>query len=341
MQSDVKIAIIPDTNVFVYSKKKINDLSRLPLEEYYKILKTLELNDLTYEVNIFFPEIVLLELLHHLELKLNNKCRDLEKFESEFKNFEEIIIINNDLNIKNVCENLKKYYFDELNIIPIPDDDILLFNKVLEMSINKKPPFIGGSSDKGFKDAILFLSLLKFAEDNKYDKYVLFSEDKGFSNNIKELQDEFKNHLTNFRKHDIYNELVIIKNKNINSYINMEFKLFTDLKEYISNNFFKILEKKYEKASAINFSINSYEIDSFEILEDDTGIHQYDNNEFEVEFFLDIWFYCSEEYSYRSRSIFDDEETTTVNQCESYIFQKENDEWIYDLNSQSYDIDFD
>ena len=43
MQSDVKIAIIPDTNVFTYSKKRINDLSRLPLDEYYKILKTLEL----------------------------------------------------------------------------------------------------------------------------------------------------------------------------------------------------------------------------------------------------------------------------------------------------------
>lgn len=341
MQSDVKIAIIPDTNVFTYSKKRINDLSRLPLDEYYKILKTLELNDLTYEVNIFFPEIVLLELLHHLELKLNNKCRDLENFEKEFKNFEEITIINNDLNIKKVCENLKKYYFEELSIIPIPSDGNLLFNKILDMSINKKPPFIKGSSDKGFKDAILFLSLLKFAEDNNYDKYVLFSNDNGFSNNMKELQYEFKNHLASFRKHDIYNDLVIIKNKNINSYINTEFKLFTDLKDYIANNFFKILEKKYEEASVINIDINSYEIDSFEILEDDTDIHQYDNNEFEVEFFLDIWFYCPNDYSHRFRSIFDDEGTKTVNQNESYIFRKENDEWNYYLNSRGYDIDFD
>lgn len=341
MQSDVKIAIIPDTNVFTYSKKRINDLSRLPLDEYYKILKTLELNDLTYEVNIFFPEIVLLELLHHLELKLNKKCKDLENFEKEFKNFEEITIINNELNIKKVCENLKKYYFEELNIIPIPSDGNLLFNKILDKSINKKPPFIESSSDKGFKDAILFLSLLKFAEDNKYDKYVLFSNDNGFSNNIKELQDEFKNHLASFRQRDIYNDLVIIKNKNINSYINTEFKLFTDLKEYIANNFFKILEKKYEGASVINMDINSYEIDSFEILEDDTDIHQYDNNEFEVEFFLDIWFYCPKEYSYRFRSIFDDEDTKTINQSESYIFRKENDEWNYYLNSRGYDIDFD
>lgn len=109
---------------------------------------------------------------------------------------------------------------------------------------------------------------------------MLFSNDNGFSNNIIELQDEFKNHLTSFRKCDIYNDLVIIKNKNINSYINTEFKLFTDLKEYIANNFFRILEKKYEEASVINMDINSYEIDSFEILEEDTDIHQYGNNEF-------------------------------------------------------------
>lgn len=81
MYSDVKIAIIPDTNVFTYSENKINDLSKLPLDEYYKILKKLELNDLTYEVTILFPEIVLLELLHHLELKLIKKCNDLKKFE--------------------------------------------------------------------------------------------------------------------------------------------------------------------------------------------------------------------------------------------------------------------
>ena len=77
------------------------------MDEYYKILRTLELNNLTYEVSIFFPEILLLELLHHLESKLNKKCRDLENFKHEFKNFEEITIINNNFNIKKFCENLK------------------------------------------------------------------------------------------------------------------------------------------------------------------------------------------------------------------------------------------
>ena len=341
MQSDVKIAIIPDTNVFTYGKKKVTDLSKLPLDEYYKILKTLELNDLNYEVSIYFPEIVLLELLHHLELKLIKRCSDLEKLESEFRNFEEITIINDNFDIKKYCENLKEYYFKELNVIPIPSDGNAIFKEILDMSIYKKPPFIEGSSDKGFKDAILFLSLLKFAENNIYDKYILFSNDKGFLNNIHVLQEEFKDYLTNFRKYGIYNKLLIIKNKNINSYINDEFELFTDLKDYISNNFFKILEKRYEEAITIDMDFTiDFEIDSFEILGEDTDIHQYDDNEFEVEFFLDIWIYCPKEYSYRFQSS-DEEHTKTINQCESYLFRKENDKWIYELNSSSYDINFD
>ena len=340
MQSDVKIAIILDTNVFTYSRKRINDLSQLPLDDYYKILKTLELNDLMDEITIFFPEIVLLELLHHLEIKLLNKCNVLEKIQFELQNFEEITIENNNLDIENFCENLKNKYFEELNIIPIPDDRNKLFNEILDMSINKNPPFVEGSSDKGFKDAILFLSLLKFAEDNKFNQYILFSKDGGFLNNIKELQEKFKKHLNNFRNYDDYNELIIIKNKNINSYINGEFNLFTALNKYISTNFFKILEKMYERATVINFGLNSYEIYSFEIIEDDIYIHQYDNNEFEVEFYLNIYFNCPSEYSNGVLSIFDDE-TKSINQSESYIFRKENNEWSYDLNSRVYDIDFD
>lgn len=335
MYSDVKIAIIPDSNVFTYSEKKINDLSKLPLDEYYKILKTLELNDLTDEVTILFPEIVLLELLHHLELKLIKKCKDLEKFEREFRNFEGITIINNNLDIKKHCENLKKYYFEELNIIPIPSDGEILFKEILDMAVNKKPPFIEGNSDKGFKDSILFLSLLKFAKENKYDKYVLFSEDNGFSN--RDLHFEFSNYL------EIDNDkLEVIKNKGIATYINNEFKLFTDLKEYISNIFFKKLEKMYEETSTIDIDFKTYDISSFEIIEEDTVIHQYENNEFEVEFYLGIEIYCPKDYSYEFRYLFDEEyRTKTIYQSESYLFQKENDEWIHELNSRVYDIDFD
>lgn len=256
-------------------------------------------------------------------------------------NFEEITISTDNLDIGNHCENLKKYYFEELNIIPIPSDGDALFKEILDMSVNKKPPFIEGSSDKGFKDSILFLSLLKFAEDNKYDKYVLFSKDKGFSNNSQELKNIFRNHIKKFYEHDFYNNLEIKKSNNINSYIDDEFKLFAELKEYISNNFFKIIESTYDGASLITIEDTEYDIDSFELIKEDTTIHQLEENEYEIEFFFEIWIYCPKIYSYGYRDLFEEEYATkTIIQSESYLFRKKADKWIYDLNSRVYDIDF-
>lgn len=68
-----------------------------------------------------------------------------------------------------------------MNIISISSDKVSLFETILEMSIKKKPPFIEGKSDEGFKDSILFLSLLKFAETNLYVNYILFTDDQWFT----------------------------------------------------------------------------------------------------------------------------------------------------------------
>jgi len=94
--------------------------------------------------------------------------------------FNGITIDYKNFNIDESCEKLKNDYYNQLNIINIPSDRNKLFNEILNMSLNKNPPFIEGKSDKGFKDSILFLSIEKFAEENLYDKYVLFSKDKAF-----------------------------------------------------------------------------------------------------------------------------------------------------------------
>lgn len=51
----------------------------------------------------------------------------------------------------------------------------------------------------------------------------------------KKLQIHFRDHINNFRK--VSNELEIFKDKNIMKYIDEEFELFKDLKEYISRIF--------------------------------------------------------------------------------------------------------
>lgn len=341
MQSSIELAIIVDTNVFTPSKNKTRDLSKLPLDQYYKILKTLELNDLKYEIDILFPEIVLLELISHHKNRMYDDLEQLAKINIEFANFENIQIEGyGDFDVENYCEELKENYFKELKIINIPSPKDKLFESILGMSLDKKPPFINGKSDKGFKDSIIFLSLLRFAETKIYDKYLLFTDDKGFNENKKKLESQFQNHVKQFRKFDNYDKLEIIKGKNIMKYIDEEFKLFKDLREYISHDFFTILAEQYENAMTIEIKRTDYDIDECELNEDDTTIHQLDENEFEVEFFIHVYIVCSD-YYVDFGSWHDSIETKNIIQSEGYLFRKDNnDKWSYELNWRTYDVDF-
>lgn len=67
-------------------------------------------------------------------------------------------------------------------------------DKVLIRANQKLPPFSpdNDSSDKGFKDCLLWLSLLDYFKDNGEDEIVFMTDDKGFSRNGESLCDEFK-----------------------------------------------------------------------------------------------------------------------------------------------------
>ena len=97
------------------------------------------------------------------------------------------------------------------NIIKFPKDE-KTFSCVLERAYNKLPPFSKGDSDKGFKDALLWVSLLSFfANSNDMREIVLITDDKGFVKNKDVLQDEFHK-VTNMKitihENSYYNELV-------------------------------------------------------------------------------------------------------------------------------------
>lgn len=335
MWSDKKIALIMDTNIYEKNEKAKFDFSTLPLERYYKIIKTIELNNLKDEVNIFFPEIVILELLAHHKNRLKENLSELDKLNSSFINFSSIEIKGMDkISIDETIEDLKEKYFNELNIIEIPKKNDL-FNEILKMSLEKIPPF-EGNSDKGFKDAILFLSIVDYAKNNHFDKFVLFSKDKVFKNHEIDFKKRF-NYEVHGKKGFIKNskEFEINDSSNISEFIISEFELFNDLKNHIQSIFLSILENDYESKETIEINSNDYEISEFELIEDDIFIYQLEENQFEVEFYLYVYFYAENDDWF----IFDEDEKyiyKNVIQSESYIFEKIDDQWEYSLNSQSY-----
>ena len=335
MWSDKKIALIMDSNIYEKNEKAKFDFSGLPLENYYKILKIIELNNLKDEVTIFFPEIVILELLTHHKNRLIMNLSELDKLNSSFKNFSSIEINGLDqICIDETIGDLKEKYFNELNIIEIPRNTELFYD-ILNMSLEKIPPFVG-NSDKGFKDAILFLSIIDYAKTNHFDKFVLFTKDKVFKNHEMDFKKRF--HFEVHGKKGFINdfkEFEINDSSNISEFIINEFELFNDLKNYIQTVFLDILKKEYESNETIEINSSDYEINEFELIEDDIFIYQLEENQFEVEFYLCVYYYCENDNWF----ILDEDDKyiyKNIIQSESYIFEKIDDQWEYSLNSQIY-----
>lgn len=85
----------------------------------------------------------------------------------------------------------KKY--DDLfgdHVIPL-STDAAMFQRVLDRSYMKTPPFIQGETDKGFKDSLMWLSILDYFKSNGEDEVVFVSDDRGFKESKEFLCDEF------------------------------------------------------------------------------------------------------------------------------------------------------
>lgn len=104
-----------------------------------------------------------------------------------------------------------KEYFGT-NIIPFQRDGETL-TAVIDRANKRQPPFSAAkdASDKGFKDCLLWISILNYFKDNGEDEVVLVSDDGGFRNNAEFLQEEF-NKITGknivIKPNAYYNELL-------------------------------------------------------------------------------------------------------------------------------------
>ena len=77
-------------------------------------------------------------------------------------------------------------------IIPLIKNKKML-DTVLMRANDKTPPFVEGASDKGFKDTLIWLSVLEFFKNSKVKEVIFISDDNGFLKAAPELIEEFKN----------------------------------------------------------------------------------------------------------------------------------------------------
>lgn len=69
-----------------------------------------------------------------------------------------------------------------------------LFSEVLDRAFKKLPPFssVDNASDKGFKDSLIWLSILDYFKENGESEVIFVSNDNGFKDNADMLCEEFE-----------------------------------------------------------------------------------------------------------------------------------------------------
>jgi len=81
---------------------------------------------------------------------------------------------------------------DDYNLPIMPICKSVWFESIVERALDKTPPFEGKEkeSDKGFKDTVLWYSILEFARE-KHGEYIFITNDNIFHNHIRAFKEEF------------------------------------------------------------------------------------------------------------------------------------------------------
>lgn len=184
--------VILDTNLlYEYGKNEIKNYRKFELSSNFdSIVSFLEMNDISDRYKVWVPEIVFMELEKQRKEKYKVSIDNIKKEFEKLKEFKDVELklpeIRYEEEIKQYIINYIKNY--EINVLRIAKD-AQLFKRILERCINKKKPFCG-ESDKGFKDVVLWESIIEYAKENSNnEKFMLITDNS--NDFIKNLEHEF------------------------------------------------------------------------------------------------------------------------------------------------------
>ena len=183
-----------DTNFL--RKKNIDDFSKFnfgtQFQDFIDFLGTNDVMDY-YKINI--AEITIEELKKQINDKYKEELSKLKDSYSKFKNvynikFDQDVNLKYDEILKKIIREYIEFY--NINIVEIKN---VSFQNILKRAINKNKPFVGenSNSDKGFKDAVLWESIIEYAKESENKKFILLTKifktfQKNLKTNLKTLQ---------------------------------------------------------------------------------------------------------------------------------------------------------
>lgn len=189
-----KYLIVVDSNVIYnsYGKADFNIYDfNIGLKNIISILRELNIHD---DVSIVIPEIIWLEIKQQRKEIMKKVYDQINDLKTKYNlpgvqiNIDHFDYEDHSDNL--LEETLSKYINDKYIKYNMPID--IEYYSIIKRAIKKQPPFEGLNkiTDKGFKDAVLWESILKFKSLNDSYNIILYSSDNMFGNCLKE---EYKN----------------------------------------------------------------------------------------------------------------------------------------------------
>lgn len=172
-----KKAFVFDTN-FIIQNRNLDDV-------YNKLMEM--------GFVVYVPQVAIDERIAQTCLQQKGIYDKLEALRKDTRDFAKIDITRSyEETEKRYRKGMQKRYEDLFGIHIIPyDDNREMFKRILHRAYMKIPPFITQGTDKGFKDSLMWLSLMDYFVRSGEESVVFVSSDNGFKENASRLCQEF------------------------------------------------------------------------------------------------------------------------------------------------------
>lgn len=188
--------VIFDTNVLYHAYGKKADFTSFSFNSTYEnVVDLISQLDIYERVVIGIPTVVWREMERQIIEAHQLKIKEFREKATKY-NFPEIAVedkgdIDYSEFIHPIIEKYRKNLASNTNtVIEMPIASETRYRSILKRAFDKRPPFEGKDkkSDKGFKDALLWESLLEFVTQHDTANIIYYSQDNAFG---VELQNEF------------------------------------------------------------------------------------------------------------------------------------------------------
>ena len=207
----MKIGFITDTNILKKSESDLNKEKKFlnNIDFFIEYIESLEKTSSDKELIYFMPTIVVEELYQQKLATYEKRYKILKE------NYEQISygLIGEfpKCDIENVLLEEKEEYIsnNKITMLDLPYDESI-FKELIEDALKKNPPFDKskekGKADAGYKDALIWKTIIHNKAIDDCEKIYFFSGDKIFSENEGYLIKEFKKHHGNTELKIMYYE---------------------------------------------------------------------------------------------------------------------------------------